>query len=213
MTTPTICMYDHAILACTMAMVLSFVWIYNLYEYGTVHLNEDCFAYNHTFESIDHRSRLEFPSPGPQGSALTRFFRVVGVLGWPSCTGDAFAVVSCYSIYSEVTCTEMVRMLVYGPWVYVESFYFAFCFKHTIISRDCNRQDCHHQRLHLAVGHGHHYDWFLCDPRYRSLSHRVHRVRMYDLCGIVEFWSFKWISMKTKSFRCSFHQSKLIANA
>ena len=89
---------------------------------------------------------------------MTRFFRVISVLGWPSSTGDAFADASCLSIYSEVTCAENVKMPVYDPKVDVGSLDFVIRFQHAILSRDCTRQDCDHKLFHLAVGHGHHHD-------------------------------------------------------
>ena len=91
---------------------MRFVW---KYEYCTVHLNGDFCAENDKFEPIEYRLRLRFSSPDPQGSALARFFRVVAVVGWSSSTGDAFADVSCHSLYSDVTCTEIVRMPFCGP--------------------------------------------------------------------------------------------------
>ena len=165
-----------------MAMTMRFVYIY---EYGTAYPNGDCFVGNAKFEPIKHQSLRRFTSPTPQGSALTRFFRVVAVLGWPSSTGDAFAVVSCCLIYSDVTYAEMVTIPVCGSCKHVE-----FRFKYALLSCDCTRQDCDHQLLHLAVGHCRHYDYFICEARhYRSLCRQLYRVRMYDLFGIVEFRS------------------------
>ena len=55
--TPTICMYHIAYLACAMGMIMRFVWIY---EHGTVYLIGDYFVGNPQFVPIEHRSLHRF---------------------------------------------------------------------------------------------------------------------------------------------------------
>ena len=102
-------------------MVMRFVW---KYEYDAVFINGKFFS--DTFEPIEYRSRHRPLSHDPQGSALIRFFRAVGIAGWSSSTGDAFTDVACHSIYSGVMYTDMVTMPVCGPQVDLRPFFILF---------------------------------------------------------------------------------------